>query len=327
MSPGIMSELDTKVLGIISIIGMAISLLCTLATIVCFFLLWRHIKSDKNCILLHLCIALTISYVIFLIGIDQTQNKIACISVAVMLHYFFLVVFFLMLSEAVSLLISIVYVFATSSKLKYLLPLGWGLPLVIVSVSGGVTKLHGYGTKNHCWLSTEDGLLYAFVGPAMGVIIANYVVVVLALKALFSTHAVMSKSRREKLRSGVRSISTLAPILGLTWVFGVFSVNQDLVVFQYLFAIFNSLQGFFIFLFHCLLNKSVTHGFRHKWRGYKAQTVSTTGGSRKPGKSVTDTAEYTRKGSNATVLTGYSGADPAEVQVELCPESDVNIRL
>uniref|UniRef100_K1PIM8 G-protein coupled receptors family 2 profile 2 domain-containing protein n=1 Tax=Magallana gigas TaxID=29159 RepID=K1PIM8_MAGGI len=55
-------------------------------------------------------------------------------------------------------------------------------------------------------------------------------------------------------RSGLKGVCGLLPILGLTWVFGIFSVNQDLIIFQYLFAVFNSLQGLFIFLFYVALN-------------------------------------------------------------------------
>ena len=43
-------------------------------------------------------------------------------------------------------------------------------------------------------------------------------------------------------RTSLRSLCVLLPIMGLTWIFGVFSVNEDLVAFQYIFAIFNSLQ-------------------------------------------------------------------------------------
>ena len=34
----------------------------------------------------------------------------------------------------------------------------------------------------------------------------------------------------------------LLPLLGLTWVFGIMAINKDTIVFQYLFAILNSLQ-------------------------------------------------------------------------------------
>ena len=43
-------------------------------------------------------------------------------------------------------------------------------------------------------------------------------------------------------RSGVKSVIILLPLLGVTWVFGVLTLSQDTLVFQYLFAICNSLQ-------------------------------------------------------------------------------------
>ena len=38
--------------------------------------------------------------------------------------------------------------------------------------------------------------------------------------------------------------------LGITWVFGFLAVEEASLVFQYLFCIFNALQGFLIFIFH-----------------------------------------------------------------------------
>jgi len=35
----------------------------------------------------------------------------------------------------------------------------------------------------------------------------------------------------------------ILPLLGVTWVFGVMSVNEHLVAFQYIFAVANSLQA------------------------------------------------------------------------------------
>ena len=43
-------------------------------------------------------------------------------------------------------------------------------------------------------------------------------------------------------RSLIRNILVILPILGLTWVFGVAGVNSDLIAFQFIFAICNSLQ-------------------------------------------------------------------------------------
>uniref|UniRef100_A0A2R8PMG9 Adhesion G protein-coupled receptor D1 n=1 Tax=Callithrix jacchus TaxID=9483 RepID=A0A2R8PMG9_CALJA len=61
-----------------------------------------------------------------------------------------------------------------------------------------------------------------------------------------------------------KAVAVLLPILGTSWVFGVLAVNGCAVVFQYMFATLNSLQGLFIFLFHCLLNSEVRAAFKHK---------------------------------------------------------------
>lgn len=46
-------------------------------------------------------------------------------------------------------------------------------------------------------------------------------------------------------------------LLGLTWAFGLMYINESTVIMAYLFTIFNSLQGMFIFIFHCILQKKV----------------------------------------------------------------------
>ena len=50
------------------------------------------------------------------------------------------------------------------------------------------------------------------------------------------------KSHLERVRQGVKACAVLFPLLGLTWVFGVLSVTDAALVFQYIFTIFNSLQ-------------------------------------------------------------------------------------
>lgn len=46
-------------------------------------------------------------------------------------------------------------------------------------------------------------------------------------------------------------------ILGCSWVLGIFQIGPVASVMAYLFTIVNSLQGAFIFLIHCLLNRQV----------------------------------------------------------------------
>lgn len=58
-------------------------------------------------------------------------------------------------------------------------------------------------------------------------------------------------------RSWVKGASVLVVLLGLTWTFGVLFLGGATMVFAYIFTILNSLQGLFIFVFHCAMNEKV----------------------------------------------------------------------
>lgn len=50
---------------------------------------------------------------------------------------------------------------------------------------------------------------------------------------------------------------SLTFILGITWLFGFLFFGQGSMIFAYIFTILNSLQGLFIFITFCVINKKV----------------------------------------------------------------------
>ncbi len=60
-------------------------------------------------------------------------------------------------------------------------------------------------------------------------------------------------------RSWVKGAFVLVVLLGLTWAFGLLYINKETLIMAYLFTILNSLQGLFIFIFHCIMNEKVRH--------------------------------------------------------------------
>lgn len=60
-------------------------------------------------------------------------------------------------------------------------------------------------------------------------------------------------------RSWVKGAVVLVVLLGLTWILGVLYLNEESVVIAYFFTVLNSLQGLFIFVFHCLKNEKVSN--------------------------------------------------------------------
>uniref|UniRef100_A0A3B3QTI8 Adhesion G protein-coupled receptor G4b n=1 Tax=Paramormyrops kingsleyae TaxID=1676925 RepID=A0A3B3QTI8_9TELE len=67
---------------------------------------------------------------------------------------------------------------------------------------------------------------------------------------------------RTGLLRDLRGVTSLTFLLGLTWIMAFFTWGPAKVPLLYLFAILNSLQGFFIFVFYCLMKESV----QKQWR-------------------------------------------------------------
>ncbi|WAR06917.1 AGRL3-like protein [Mya arenaria] len=255
MSPFVQADADSIPLRIVSIVGIAVSMFCLLLTSSLYICLWKYLKNDRAVILLNLCIALFFSYIVFLAGVDRTESKEFCSVVAALLHYIYLVVFCLMLAEGIDIAYTVLYVFATRSRARSLVIASWVIPAVIVGISLGATQTQGYGNTNFCWLSLSRGVIWAFVAPALLIISLNIICLVLVFRKMLRMKAMESKKTTEKIQTSLRSLCVLVPLMGVSWILGIFYINEDLYFMQYLFAICNGLQGLFIFLFHCALNK------------------------------------------------------------------------
>uniref|UniRef100_A0A673VSE4 Adhesion G protein-coupled receptor D1 n=1 Tax=Suricata suricatta TaxID=37032 RepID=A0A673VSE4_SURSU len=112
-----------------------------------------------------------------------------------------------------------------------------------------------------------------------------------------------------------KAVAVLLPILGTSWVFGVLAVNSQALAFQYLFAVLNSLQGFFIFLFHCLLNSEVRAAFKHKTKVWTLTSSSSRNTNAKPFSS--DVMNGTRPGTVSTRFSPWDKSSHSAHRVDL----------
>jgi hypothetical protein len=70
-----------------------------------------------------------------------------------------------------------------------------GIPLLIVVVSLGATQGEGYGTESSCWLSVENKVIWAFVGPAFLVILVGALISIATTKVrCFGTNSVITNT-------------------------------------------------------------------------------------------------------------------------------------
>ena len=101
--------------------------------------------------------------------------------------------------------------------------------------------------------------------PICLILVLNAILLVLVLRGIQNTpnNIRSSKIMDEKTSESVFNLKlakitlSCSILLGLTWLFGFLAVGELTTLMQYLFCIFNSLQGFFIFIFYTLTNDEV----------------------------------------------------------------------
>ncbi|XP_053538336.1 adhesion G-protein coupled receptor G4 [Ictalurus punctatus] len=265
---------DDMILTIITYLGCGLSSLflgITLLTYMAFEKLRRDYPSK---ILINLAGALLGLNMLFLINswLASFNNYGLCIATAAILHYFFLATFTWMGLEAINMYLAFVKVFNVyvSSYILKFCTLGWGLPLIIVSVVLAVDK-NCYGRthsqtpaedfSSFCWLQNDMAFYVTVVAFVVLILICNISVLGVVLVQIRGMQ-LSKEGRCSRMLHEMRVVASLTFLLGLTWMLAFFTWGPMRVPFLYLFSLLNTLQGFFIFLFHCLMKENV----RKQWR-------------------------------------------------------------
>ncbi|CAM5169727.1 unnamed protein product [Eretmochelys imbricata] len=252
---------ESDPLNIVTYVGLARSLLCLFLAILTF-LLSRSIRNISSSLHLQLCLCLFLADPLFLTAVDRVTNEAACAVIAGFLHYLLLACFTWMFLEGLHLFLTVRnlqvvnYTSASRFKKRFTYPFGYGVPALVVAISAAV-NLGGYGISKYCWLTIKGGFIWSFLGPVCLIIVMNLAFFIKILWILRDTISSLNTDVSTLKNTRLLTFKAIAQvfILGCTWIFGLLQVGPAATVMAYLFTITNSLQGAFIFLVHCLLNK------------------------------------------------------------------------
>ena len=105
--------------------------------------------------------------------------------------------------------------------------------------------------------------IVAFFTPVTVIIVGNIVAFCFIIRSLLTsgskvTSSVQKASGFQQARQGI----AIMVLLGLTWLFGILAINDAKIAFQYLFCIFNTLQGLFVFILFCILPTTIRKQLR-----------------------------------------------------------------
>ncbi|EDL96151.1 G protein-coupled receptor 64, isoform CRA_b [Rattus norvegicus] len=266
-------------LTFITYIGCGLSSIFLSVTLVTYIAFEKIRRDYPSKILIQLCAALLLLNLVFLLDswIALYNARGFCISVAVFLHYFLLVSFTWMGLEAFHMYLALVKVFNTYIR-KYILKfciVGWGIPAVVVSIVltispdnygiGSYGKFPNGTPDDFCWINSSVVFYITVVGYFCVIFLLNVsmFIVVLVQLCRIKKKKQLGAQRKTSIQD-LRSIAGLTFLLGITWGFAFFAWGPVNLTFMYLFAIFNTLQGFFIFIFYCAAKENV----RKQWRRY-----------------------------------------------------------
>ncbi|XP_028911629.1 adhesion G-protein coupled receptor G6 isoform X1 [Ornithorhynchus anatinus] len=281
---GTASQIDarnTKVLTFITYIGCGISAIFSAATLLTYIAFEKLRRDYPSKILMNLSTALLFLNLVFLLDGWITSFNIEglCIAVAALLHFFLLATFTWMGLEAVHMYIALVKVFNTYIR-RYILKfciIGWGLPALVITIVLASTntnanriygkELYGKSTKGQgdefCWIKDPVVFYVTCVGYFGVMFLLNIAMFIVVMVQICGRNGKRSnRTLREEILRNLRSAISLTFLLGMTWGFAFFAWGPLNIPFMYLFSIFNSLQGLFIFIFHCAMKENV----QKQWR-------------------------------------------------------------
>uniref|UniRef100_A0A8C3TIL7 Cadherin EGF LAG seven-pass G-type receptor 1 n=1 Tax=Chelydra serpentina TaxID=8475 RepID=A0A8C3TIL7_CHESE len=233
---------------IVTYTTVSISLVALLMTFILLVLI-RTLRSNLHSIHKNLVAALFFSELVFLIGINQTENPFVCTVIAILLHYFYMSTFAWMFVEQLHIYRMLTEVRNINfGHMRFYYVVGWGIPAIITGLAVGLDP-QGYGNPDFCWLSVHDTLIWSFAGPVVIVVVINTVIFILAVKA--SCRRRQRSFEKTGVISVLRTAFLLLLLISATWLLGLMAVNSDVMTFHYLFAIFSCLQVSYITLSCC----------------------------------------------------------------------------
>uniref|UniRef100_A0A3P8TZH0 Adhesion G-protein coupled receptor G6 n=1 Tax=Amphiprion percula TaxID=161767 RepID=A0A3P8TZH0_AMPPE len=271
---------NNKILTFITYIGCGISAIFSAATLLTYIAFEKLRRDYPSKILMNLSTSLLFLNMVFLLDgwLASLETEWLCLSVAVFLHYFLLTSFTWMGLESIHMYIALVKVFNTYIR-RYILKfciVGWGLPAVLVGIVVAVDK-NSYGLREYgkgdseedssefCWIQNTVVFYITCVGYFCLVFLLNVAMFIVVMLQICGRNGKRSnRTLRDEVLRNLRSVISLTFLLGMTWGFALFAWEPVTLPFMYLFAIFNSLQGLFIFIFHCALKENV----QKQWRRY-----------------------------------------------------------
>lgn len=250
-------------LGWVTVVGLGLSCVCLTLHLITFLLV-THLRNLPGKNLACLCLSLLAAYITFMCSTYAQPNTTLCYAQAAAIYYTFLASFCWMNVLAFDnwhalKKLRLSFEKHSSVFLKYTL-YGWLVPALALALVvaldrtaplGFPTEFLPHLGQHLCWFGQRKALLVFFVAPFTVMSLLNVLFFVLTVTIIRKTRntvrQVTSRPQNEALEQ-LKIYVRLEVVIGLTWTSGIVAGTLESEVAWYIFVVFNTLQGTFIFL-------------------------------------------------------------------------------
>lgn len=260
------SKLKIAYINEVTYAGLSVSIVLLIICLVVELIVWRDVvKSDtlylRHCAHVNIDVCLLVADICFLASnLPGELDDYWCMIFVVLEHFFYLAMFFWMLSLSSILLHKTVYLsldgVSKTAYFRFSVILGYVCPLLIVAITVLICngKEGKYYDRETRWLVYDGmlkGTIYTFILPVGIIVFLNgffMVLVILKLLKPFKEPEMLHDKERNSAKAVVRSVILLTPVFGLTWLLGFAVISTDLTygvfayVVNYVFVIMNAFQ-------------------------------------------------------------------------------------
>ncbi|XP_017147831.1 diuretic hormone receptor isoform X1 [Drosophila miranda] len=256
----------------------------TLVVALIVFLSFKDLRCLRNTIhanlfLTYITSALLWILTLFLQVITTESSQAGCITLVIMLQYFYLTNFFWMFVEGLYLYTLVVQTFSSDniSFIIYAL-IGWGCPAIFI-MAWAIAKAfaphlendHFNGLEIDCGWMRESHIDWIFKGPASVALLVNLVFLIRIMWVLITKLRSAHTLETRQYYKASKALLVLIPLFGITYLLVLTGPEQGISrnLFEAIRAFLISTQGFFVALFYCFLNSEVRQTLRHRfirWR-------------------------------------------------------------
>ncbi|XP_049321790.1 adhesion G-protein coupled receptor G2-like [Astyanax mexicanus] len=257
VSPKSVSKQDSIILNYISVIGCSLSLVFLTVIVLLYFIKWRAQADHSQQIHISLVVALIMLNLHYLM-VDRAVNlHTACVYVAVLIHYSLMATFTWTAIEGFHLYLLFLRVFNIYIR-RYLLKLslvGWGVPAVVVALIFIIDKTVylgvGLSTNQTCYINSDVVKYCTTLGYFSVIFVFNLSMLVVVVRNVCQRSVLPDPNLKRKAKNTC-TVLGITCLLGISWSLSLLCFGNLTTVGIYVFSIFNTLLGFFIFIWFCI---------------------------------------------------------------------------